>query len=274
MDICGHRDKIEFFENLLENGALGHAYLFFGEPHVGKFTFAKALAKQWDSRSLETLVVEPNENGGVGIDDIKTARRFAWQKPIFAPRRTVIINEMETLTDEAQNALLKMAEEPPPSVLIIGVISDSDLLFPTLNSRFQKLHFGRPTTNEITDYLSSKFKLAKKDALAAAERSLGRPGRVILRLNDKKTDKIERLAEIFITKENQRSKIIDSLLDADTDYEERQRLNIFFEHLIINLRQNLGRNWRTLRFLGARLRLMREYQTNKRLQLEAIAQFL
>lgn len=265
-DICGHRDKIAYFKNVLERGELGHAYLFFGEPHIGKFTFAKALTAQWDKNFLETMIIEPDRDS-IGIDGVRSAKKFLSQKPVYAPRRTVILNEMEKLTDEAQNALLKITEEPPVSSLILGIATSDENIFPTLASRFRKVHFGRPADNEIAEYLAEKLGMEKEKARSAARQSLGRPGYLLER---QKGQGAAKLAEEFIAKRSLRSTIIEKIIDP----EQPTRLASFFEELILILRRNVIANWRALKFVNERKELMARYQTNKKLQLQAIGQFI
>jgi len=53
------------FERLIEQDSLVHGYLFFGEPRIGKYTFARSLAAfytsgTWDESHLgsDVLLVE------------------------------------------------------------------------------------------------------------------------------------------------------------------------------------------------------------------------
>ena len=56
---------------------------------------------------------------------------------------------MEFLTVEAQNALLKITEEPPASSLIIFISSDLESILPTILSRMEKVYFGLVSGTEI-----------------------------------------------------------------------------------------------------------------------------
>lgn len=51
--------------------------------------------------------------------------------------RCIILNYIENLTDEAQNALLKTLEEPPAKTFIIVTTSSKSLVKPTIKSRIQ-----------------------------------------------------------------------------------------------------------------------------------------
>ncbi len=71
---------------------------------------------------------------GAGISDIRDFRR----ELSIAPQgrsKVGIIEHIELLTPEAQNALLKTIEEPPPHTYIIGTTSVPETLLPTIVSR-------------------------------------------------------------------------------------------------------------------------------------------
>lgn len=132
------------FRKLAQSGSLSHAYLFYGGNREEKIIFAQSLAN-----SEETLIIEPDEKGTIGIDTIRALKYFLWQKPTNLKLRTVIIKEAENLTNQAQNAALKIVEEPPESALIIFIAKNIENLLPTLTSRLQKIHF--PQTRNHAD---------------------------------------------------------------------------------------------------------------------------
>ena len=60
-----------------------------------------------------------------------------FQKSIFQPSKICLIYQAENLTTEAQNALLKTLEEPPPSTHLILLTSNHHRLLDTIISRSQ-----------------------------------------------------------------------------------------------------------------------------------------
>ncbi len=144
----------EDFKKLIDNKRLSHAYLFFGGDDKNgqeKFIFSQSLAnflengifKEPTKLLRETLIISPDEKGTISINNIRELKYFLCQRPINSSRRIVIIKEAEKLTDEAQNAALKIVEEPPESALIIFITDVADNLFSVLTSRLQKIHFPR-----------------------------------------------------------------------------------------------------------------------------------
>ncbi len=71
----------------------------------------------------------------LGIEQARKIKGFFSLKPYSAKGRAVVLEDASKLTDEAQNALLKILEELPGDALfILGADSDSRLL-PTVVSR-------------------------------------------------------------------------------------------------------------------------------------------
>ncbi len=71
----------------------------------------------------------------IGIDEIKNLHKKIFLKPINSEVKAVIIDDAEMLTTEAQNALLKVLEEPPSYTIIILGAANSDSLLPTILDR-------------------------------------------------------------------------------------------------------------------------------------------
>lgn len=212
--IIGREKVTADFKKLAASNALGHAYLFYGPAMVGKRTFATAFA-----RFLEKSVFEPPEEGeilqeskmidlafakqldpdkkgnSIGIDASLKIKNFLWQKPNMSPRRTLILDEVEFLTTEAQNALLKITEEPPTSSLIIFISSDPESLLPTIMSRIEKVYFGLVPEKEIVEWLVNERKLAVAEAKKFAKQSFGKPGLAIRLAEDADLQKNIALAE-------------------------------------------------------------------------------
>ncbi len=184
--IFGYDDKIKFFKGLIEKDDLSHAYLFYGEPEIGKATFAKFLAgfledkKENDnSPLLDALFVEAEEGKTLGIDDVFRIQEFLYQRPLLSKKRTVVVCDAEDLTREAQGALLKIVEEPPRTALIIFVTQDKRNLFEALSSRVEKIYFPTLPSAEIEKGLMSLRGLDETKASRVAKVAFGRFGRAL-----------------------------------------------------------------------------------------------
>src|SRR5882724_2469768 len=163
-----HKKQVEDLATLFTAGTLGHAYIFFGPAHIGKAAAARQLARfietgAWllEERSentgprplTDTQMFLADDKGAIGIDAARAVKVFLSEKPFVSVRRTAIVDHAELLTPQAQNALLKTAAEPPESALLILVLPDPELMWPTLQSRFQKIYFPPPLREEMRKQL-------------------------------------------------------------------------------------------------------------------------
>lgn len=184
--IFGHDTQRESFVRLAENGALRHAYLFFGDDGVGKFRFASAFAHFLERGTWETdpsspladmtVVARGDEERSLGIDAVRAIRHFLSQTPAASSYRTVIVRDAEDLTREAESALLKIMEEPPLHSLIVMIARDPSGLFPPLASRMAKIYFSRLPRGELAVLLAAHLGISSREAAALARRAFGRFG--------------------------------------------------------------------------------------------------
>lgn len=276
--LIGHREIIENLKKLADSGKLSHGYIFFGPSMVGKKLVAAGLANYLENNAFESprilidyLLVVPSEEGSVGIDEARRVKEFLWRKPAQGTRRTVVIDDAHLLTTEAQNALLKIIEEPPPSALIILVTHDADALSPTVSSRLQHLYFSLVADAEIGVWAKEKFAaFAAKDVVVALRRGHGKPGLVAALVGDKKFQKhIEDATRALTTPAAQQSALIKKLLDA-----EEFKAEEFLDALVLVVSWDaLERGDTRASFWHRALALRRAlvyFNLNPRLQLESL----
>jgi len=161
-DIFGHESQIESLKTRLREGTLAHALLLTGPPGVGKRRLAEALAaavlcergpkapcgecpacrKSAALSHPDTLIVEPDEKSGtIRLESVRRIRNKIAFKPFEAGAIAVILDGAGAMNPEAQNALLKILEEPPGPVVFVLIEADPALLLPTVRSRCQSLVF-------------------------------------------------------------------------------------------------------------------------------------
>ncbi len=94
----------------------------------------KAVGISLDKVSPDLFFISP-EKTKLTIEQIRNLKGHIFQKPVSLPYKTVILEEAEKLTTEAQNALLKILEEPPKSAVIILEAKDKSQILSTILSR-------------------------------------------------------------------------------------------------------------------------------------------
>jgi len=277
--ILGHERIIEDLKRLAGNGNLAHGYLFFGEERIGKRLVALSFANYLESGEFappkegrvlnDATIVGPEDGGSVGIDAVRRIKSFLWQRPNRSSRRTVILDRSELLTDEAQNALLKITEEPPASSLLVLVVKEPEMLQATLRSRLQRVHFSGFTVQEIASWLRAQKLASGKEAEAIARRSFGQPGRAAAQLKDAKFGDLLDQAEKFLsTPASHRRDFLKKLI-APESFNLRDFLDAVIAHAAEEVREKRSNAafWhRLLDLRGA----AQYFPLNPRLQLEAL----
>jgi hypothetical protein len=137
-----------------------HGLLLSGQTGLGKTLVARALVAQLLDISPTQLAryryfrsIEPVK-GTIAIATIRELLGFFKLKTgqDKALRRFTLIADADALTIEAQNALLKLLEEPPADSLILLTSAHPERLLPTVRSRTQIIPLTAPDVAAVTAY--------------------------------------------------------------------------------------------------------------------------
>lgn len=112
----------------------------------------------------------------IGIDEVKQMQKKIFFKPIKSEQKAVIIEDAHLLTHEAQNALLKVLEEPPTNTILILASNTKEALLPTILSRCQviELEQTQPKLTEkakqdLVEFIENLSTMSVGDKLKKAE---------------------------------------------------------------------------------------------------------
>jgi DNA polymerase III gamma/tau subunit len=75
------------------------------------------------------------EEGSIGIEIVRKMQETIFLKPFKSKEKLIVIQSAQNLTDAAQNALLKLLEEPPLFTFIFLCSSTEEVFLPTVLSR-------------------------------------------------------------------------------------------------------------------------------------------
>ncbi len=82
-----------------------------------------------------TTVSRDEDEKEIVVAKIRALRRDVFMRPNEAERSVVIIADADTMNSQAQNALLKILEEPPEYASFVLLADNSERLLPTVRSR-------------------------------------------------------------------------------------------------------------------------------------------
>lgn len=153
-----HANSKQHLERLTLN--LPHGLLLVGPEGVGLASIATWISKK-GSRVVSWVLPERNEKidlekGTITIDSIR--RLYDQTKTVEPKGRIVIIDYAERMGSGAQNAFLKLLEEPNQYTHFILLSHAPGGLLPTITSRVQKVEV-QPVTLEQSNALLDELKV-------------------------------------------------------------------------------------------------------------------
>ena len=177
MDLTEIIKNQDFFHNILQkkrDNKFPNAVLFFCED---KLTSAKTLVltalmleyqifELFNEKSAEFTKIEkgvdldvkiyPKNNEKLLVSDSNEIVSESYVKTVNLPYKIFIIKNIDISTEEAQNKLLKVLEEPPANVYFLLSAANEDKVLPTIKSRCDKIKIGLISKEEL-------FKLTQDD---------------------------------------------------------------------------------------------------------------
>lgn len=145
-----------------------HGLLLTGLEGVGLATLATKLAEDIVEHTTDITTIAP-EQTTIPIERIRTL--YEETRSIHKRPQVIIIDDADTLSLEAQNALLKLLEEPVTNVYFVLTTHFLESLLPTIRSRVQAISVQQLTeaqSEKLLDELKLTDKKKRSQALFLA----------------------------------------------------------------------------------------------------------
>ncbi len=190
---------LERFAQALKAGRLAHAYLLTGPKRVGKKQTALAAAKLVNCERPNHMpfcdacpacvkinsgthpdvhILWQEDDTSIKIEDVRDLLPQVQLRAFEAKTKVFIIPDVERLTLEAANALLKTLEEPAKNTLILLTTSIPDSVLGTIKSRCQTLYLFPEGRTSLRDRLAATSQITQEEAHFLSCLAEGCPGRI------------------------------------------------------------------------------------------------
>ena len=142
-----------------------HAIVLLGPDGSGKLYLAQSVAAELLAVGRAALgnqayyrhLTAEKDKASIGIEAVRDLLQFTKLRlPATDARRVITIEGSHTLTTEAQNALLKLLEEPPAGTHFILTASSAQGLLPTIRSRSQQIIVHQPDMAALTAFFQAQ----------------------------------------------------------------------------------------------------------------------
>ena len=159
--------------NIFDNEQIHHAFIISGSKGIGKSLLIETLAEKIlnnkislnnnpDFHNLKIL----DEKKLIGISQIHELRDKLYESSFLGKNKVAVINEIEKISLDGLNAILKILEEPPKNTYFLLSTNFLNQIPLTIQSRCFDLRISSPEIKQSLEWLSD---YQTKDALKALE---------------------------------------------------------------------------------------------------------
>ncbi|HTY13370.1 MAG TPA: DNA polymerase III subunit [Candidatus Omnitrophota bacterium] len=167
------RDRVgTILSGVTRTGRVANAYLFVGGEMEAKLKAALDFAGELNCTSdvakpcgeclscrklaggvhPDILVIGKDE-ASFKIDQVRELKELAKFGPSESAYKVIIVNDAETMTEQASNSFLKVLEEPPAGVVFILISDREEGIMRTILSRCQRIVFPDPAVGNAAPEL-------------------------------------------------------------------------------------------------------------------------
>lgn len=186
-EVVGQDAVVATIKTLLakEKKAVPKAWLISGPPGTGKTTLSRLIAKDLGATGIGALE-EINGANHNGVDDVRAIISRAGVLIHGSSAKVFILDECHMLSRAAQNALLKILEEPPQFTTFILTTTEPEALIPTITSRCKQFSLRALSNAKMVELrdatVASEGLKISKDNLDLAVREAGGSPRTLLNM--------------------------------------------------------------------------------------------
>lgn len=183
-EVLGQSEVVAGIRDVLKNGR-NRAFLLTGEAGTGKTTIGRLIAKSVKCAPSNIIEVDAASNSGAeAARDLVQQTRFSG---LGTPTRVVIMDEVQALSKQAWDVLLKPIEEPPKHLYWVLCTTEPGKVSKAIQTRcaaFSLKPLSKPVVEEFVERIAAKegIELAEGVAGLIAVESRGSPRQALTML--------------------------------------------------------------------------------------------
>ena len=183
--IVGQEIPIKIAQASINSDELQSTYLLVGGSGTGKTTLARIMARSLNCRNRDGVepcnecdncqahlngqslaIAEINGSDKNGVDDVRELIESCQVHTLNGTYRIVILDECHQMSKPAQNAMLKLLEDPPLNTVFILCTTEEDKLLETIRSRARILRFHTVAKDLVVGFI---LNIAYHEGIALTE---------------------------------------------------------------------------------------------------------
>ena len=173
-----HEDILDKLIKNIRRGISQHAYIFEGERGAGSFSAAQLFANALVCEKKEmspcgacsacilakagnhpdiSIITPQKDKKNIVVERIREILKDASKKPYENAKKVYIIAYGDEMNEQAQNAFLKLLEEPPEYAVFVILAENAASLLPTVRSRCEIIKFPPASAEKIKEILKANY---------------------------------------------------------------------------------------------------------------------
>lgn len=165
----------EYLSHAVDKGEISHAFVLSGPKGIGKSTLAEIMARalvctgsdrpcgecaaclKSSKQSHPDIIHLRRTEASIKVKEIRDIKQDAYLRPNDGERKVYVIHDADFMTQEAQDAFLKILEEPPAFTVFLLLCYNEKSLLETVRSRCVRLQLAPLEDGDMLSLLRERF---------------------------------------------------------------------------------------------------------------------